>query len=548
MLIHKVVRQLVLITVCCVSAAAQYDGSAAAKALFDEGEKALRSDKYEAAVADYKKAASLDPNFAQAHEQYISTRQSEHFLLLRAKAGADAQKLTEEEKKKAQAAVKQITLSLAEEYEALAKQHPKSAIYLWASGKVYEKSDLFRQEKYCRQSIAIDPKFALGFKCLSTVAYYRGDQRDAIGYQSRVVALRPNDPDEFFTYSFYLEGDPAAYKAATEQMLNRFPDFPKSAQALYWYGVHQTKDAAQIDAFERLRKLFPPQKFDWSANGVTELFRLYDRTDPSKAQALAHEMLTLFPEDEEWKGYVVYSDEVNTAEQKVNSDPASAIALLETLKAPAHDFDMRRAELLHARALELLGKKQEAFSCLVSCYSKHPDDDVHSAIRGYGQKLGMTAQQTQNAVWSSISANATAAIPVSLPGFTEGTLVSLAGYRGHVVILDFWYPRCGPCREGLPYLAQVAAKSKQRGVVVLAINVSPEEDSEVMPFLKSQGYDFIPLKGSEEWADAKYHVHFFPTTLIIGSDGRVYFRPHLYNRIEERTAELEVEELLAHQE
>jgi hypothetical protein len=96
------------------------------------------------------------------------------------------------------------------------------------------------------------------------------------------------------------------------------------------------------------------------------------------------------------------------------------------------------------------------------------------------------------------------------------------------------------------FLQQVAVKYKKQGVVVLAINVQEGQEDDVVPLFKSMGYNFIPLKGTQDWVYREYHVQAFPTTFLLGSDGRVYFRPHIYDRLEERTAELEVEELLAH--
>jgi thiol-disulfide isomerase/thioredoxin/outer membrane protein assembly factor BamD (BamD/ComL family) len=541
-LIRRMFSLFLLAAMCRTSAFAQYEGDAVARALFEQGEKALRSDNYADAIADYKKAITLDPNFIEAHQQYISTRQREPYLLPR----AHTEKATSEQEKAAAAAAEKQTQALAGEYEALAMEHPNSAVYPWALGKLYESSNVSRQEEYCRQALKIDSRFPPGYVCLATIAFNRGDLKHAVEYQARVTELEPDDPDELFTYSFYLEGDPAAYKAATDEMIKRFPYSPRSAQALYWYAVHQTTDAAQVEAFERLRKQYPPAKFEQSADGVTELFHIYDRTDPLKAQSVAHEMLALFPKDADWNAYAAYSDTMAKASQWIEDKPAAAVSILEPMKAPGYLMDMRRKDLLQARALDLSGKAAEAYSYVLGCYAKHPTDEVRAAIGEYGKKLGKTSQGRDAATWSAIADNSTPAIPFSLPDFTDGKLVSLARYRGHVVFVDFWYPNCGPCRESFPFLQQVAVKYKKQGVVVLAINVQEGQEDDVVPLFKSMGYNFIPLKGTQDWVDREYHLQAFPTTFLVGADGRVYFRPHIYDRLEERTAELEVEELLAH--
>jgi thiol-disulfide isomerase/thioredoxin len=522
-----------LATMCSTSAFAQYEGNAVARALFEQGEKALRSDNYADAVGDYKKAIALDPNFIEAHEQYISTRQREPYLLLR----AHTEKATGEQEKAAAAAAGEQTQTLAGEYEALAREHPNRAVYPWALGKLYEYSNVSRQEEYCGQALKIDSRFAPGYVCLATIAFNRGDLKHAVEYQGRVTGFEPDNPDELFTYSVYVEGDPAAYKAATDEMIKRFPNSPRSAQALYWYAVHQTTDAAEAEAFERLRKHYSPAKFEWSAWGVTELFHIYDRADPLKAQSLSHEMLALFPKDADWNAYAAYSDTMAKAAQWIEDKPAAAVAILEPMKAPGYLLDMRRKDLLQARALDLNGKTAEAYSYVLGCYAKHPTDEVRVAIGKYGKKLGKTSQERDAATWSAIADNSTPAIPFSLPNFIDGKRVSLASYRGHVVFVDFWYPNCGPCRKSFPFLQQVAVKYRKQGVIVLAINVQEGQEDDVVPLFKSMGYNFIPLKGTQAWVDREYHLQVFPTTFLVGADGRIDFRPHIFNRLEERTAE-----------
>lgn len=142
--------------------------------------------------------------------------------------------------------------------------------------------------------------------------------------------------------------------------------------------------------------------------------------------------------------------------------------------------------------------------------------------------------------------NSTPEIPFTLKKFTDGSEVSLADYKGRVVIVDFWFPNCGPCRESFPFLQQLASKYKEKGVDVLAINATEGQEAFVLPFLKSTGYSFIPLRSNFEWAHTVYSINSFPTTFFIGGDKRVYFKTFVSDQDQERTAELELDLLLAH--
>ena len=70
----------------------------------------------------------------------------------------------------------------------------------------------------------------------------------------------------------------------------RFPASDRGAQAVYWLGAQAKTDAERIAIWERLRSLYPPEKFNWSANGMRDLFETYVRTDPPKALNLARAM------------------------------------------------------------------------------------------------------------------------------------------------------------------------------------------------------------------------------------------------------------------
>jgi thiol-disulfide isomerase/thioredoxin/Tfp pilus assembly protein PilF len=499
--IRNVFRVLVLAALFTLPAVAQYEGTVNAKALFDQGEKALRSDHYTDAIADYKKALTLDPNFIEAHQQYIATRRREPYLLLRAQAEKAGNKPTDEQLRAVATEAEKQTRTLAAEYEALVREHPSSAVYPWALGNLYEYSNAPRQEEYCGQAVRIDPRFAPGYKCLATTAYNRGDQKLAIQYQRRVTELQPDSPDELLSYTLFLDGDPAAYKGATDAMVRKFPTSRQSAVALYWYAEHQTTDAAQAEAFEKLRKLFPPDKFDWSVIGMTELFQIYDRTDPAKALAFAHEMLAIFPKDDDWSAYAAYSDALAKALLKMRDNPAQALAIIEPMKPPSRWMDTRRKDLLQARALDLSGQTAGAYSYLLGCYAKHPTDDVRTAIGEYARNLGKTPQERDAGIWSAIADHSSPAIPFSLPNFIDGNLVSLENYRGHVVMVDFWYPQCGPCREAFPFLQQIAVKYRRQGAVVLAINAHEEEEADVVPLFKSKGY--VPLRASTFFSERR---------------------------------------------
>src|SRR5579863_3403685 len=67
---------------------------------------------------------------------------------------------------------------------------------------------------------------------------------------------------------------------------------------------------------------------------------------------------------------------------------------------------------------------------------------------------------------------------VQAPAFTlqsvAGKQVSLAQFKGDVVMINFWASWCGPCRQEMPLLDSIYKQYKDMGFVLLGVNVEPD--------------------------------------------------------------------------
>ena len=133
-----------------------------------------------------------------------------------------------------------------------------------------------------------------------------------------------------------------------------------------------------------------------------------------------------------------------------------------------------------------------------------------------------------------------------MPDYPGRKNVSLADYRGKVVLINFWYPSCGPCRGEFPTLQRVLDKYQGRGFEILSLNVLPEEHAFVMPYLSRNRFTFHALETTTEWAEKTYAARGFPTNLLVDAEGRIMFKPGVIRSPrEQRTFELQIEALLA---
>lgn len=95
----------------------------------------------------------------------------------------------------------------------------------------------------------------------------------------------------------------------------------------------------------------------------------------------------------------------------------------------------------------------------------------------------------------------------------------LADLKGRAVLLNFWASWCEPCRAEMPTLQQLAELYGPRELAVLAINFK-QSVATATRFVKSTSLT-LPVILDQDGAIARqWDVSIFPTTVLIGADGR----------------------------
>lgn len=117
---------------------------------------------------------------------------------------------------------------------------------------------------------------------------------------------------------------------------------------------------------------------------------------------------------------------------------------------------------------------------------------------------------------------------VAFTGTTEaGASIDSTQYLGQVLVLNFWYAGCAPCRAEAPALETLNAKYTGNGATFLGVNVR-DQAATAVAFAKSFGITYpsvIDTNGAVQLAmSGVVAPNAVPTTLVIDKQGRVAAR------------------------
>lgn len=110
----------------------------------------------------------------------------------------------------------------------------------------------------------------------------------------------------------------------------------------------------------------------------------------------------------------------------------------------------------------------------------------------------------------------------------EGKPFSSADLEGKVVVLNFWYAGCAPCRAETPDLDKLAKEFADQGVVVLGVDVRDSAET-ALAFNRKKNISYQSVMDAESGDVVLAYTGIVtpdavPTTLVIDSEGRVAAR------------------------
>jgi cytochrome c biogenesis protein CcmG/thiol:disulfide interchange protein DsbE len=103
-----------------------------------------------------------------------------------------------------------------------------------------------------------------------------------------------------------------------------------------------------------------------------------------------------------------------------------------------------------------------------------------------------------------------------------GRSVSLADFRGKVVVLDFWATWCPPCKREIPDFISLQKQYGPEGLQIVGIAL--DEPEKVHAFARQNEMNYPVLLGTDDVAMRYGGIEGIPTTFIIDRGGRIVNR------------------------
>ncbi len=180
------------------------------------------------------------------------------------------------------------------------------------------------------------------------------------------------------------------------------------------------------------------------------------------------------------------------------------------------------AEILGMKAdlyLEVLDNPEKALEIVQQIKQDLPDTAI-------GKRASETIPVLQKEV-DGWKIRKSLTIGSKLPDFDEtdlnGKPLSIANYKGKIVLLDFWATWCVPCVMELPNVQNVYEKYHAQGFEIIGISLD-EDKPTLEKFIQEKNMPWPQFNDGKRFDNklaTKYGVNSIPATILVDGDGNI---------------------------
>ncbi len=102
----------------------------------------------------------------------------------------------------------------------------------------------------------------------------------------------------------------------------------------------------------------------------------------------------------------------------------------------------------------------------------------------------------------------------------SGEVISIADYRGKIVMIDFWSSWCVPCRAEGPVLAETYRVWRDRGVEFIGIAIWDTEGP-VRDFIELNGIEYVNVIDESGLTAVEFGVTGIPEKYFVNAEGKI---------------------------
>jgi thiol-disulfide isomerase/thioredoxin len=256
-------------------------------------------------------------------------------------------------------------------------------------------------------------------------------------------------------------------------------------------------------------------------------FKKADKQDGGHCQACQKQIIKLAVGLQDWKAAETAAEELAEEAQGAKNlalaHYQSGIVFMDEGLTRHKDEPFERAHDEMTKALAAAANFPNAvFDDGLALAHLHQDAEAKARFEQYA-KMAPTDDPNRQRALLYISQPDMARAKMA-PAFAVTTLdgkrLSLDDLKGKVVLIDFWATWCGPCRQALPHMQEIARKFQGQPLVILSVSLDSNE-RKWKDFVAKNGMTWMNCRdgGFDGPMANLFGVHAIPHTFTIDADG-----------------------------